>query len=294
VRTTARPLITTYNRIFNQAEQQQRQRKMVAHLLIPERFRRQLALSECANPLASTCSACSPIEITLGTCGVLADSQLEANVGLVTAWGMFVCFLIPVVGVIVRRTRIIYAGLTPIIAIICAAVLQATIPSRRPVGACMGQGSSCGMPSGHVITSYATVAFLFLMWARDIKLKGARRCISELLSPFGIALSIVVGGFVVVQLLMPVGRVMIKYHTPEQVGLGVLVGTMIGTAWFIIVLKFVGLRLGPFLERKLAYFGFQDDWSRVGIKAEFAVRAPSASIEPLVEDSSAVQLDRVV
>jgi len=231
---------------------------MAHHLIFSPRS---LALSACFNPVSVNCSVCSPTEMTLGTCTVLADSPAQANLGAVTAWGMFLCFLILPAGLITRRTRLLWAGLTPIWGIILAAILQDTIPSIRPIGACMGIGVTCGMPSGHVITSYSTISFLFLMWGRDLRLKGLKQCISDMSTFFGVFLILIVSAFVTIQILMPVGRVFIKYHTSAQVGFGVLTGCLIGAFWFLLVLKFLGPKLGPWMERRLCC---NDDWTHAG------------------------------
>jgi hypothetical protein len=240
----------------------------MANLLLSAHYRRILSPAACINPLSPNCSVCTSTELTLGTCGALADNFQEARLGLVTAWGMFVCFLIPIIGFLTRRTRIVWAGFAPLIAIIIAAILQEAVPSVRPPGACMADGTTCGMPSGHVITAYATITFLFCMWGRDLVLDGVRACFGQLFTLYGIMMFFVVGAFVIVQILMPLGRFYLKYHTEAQVGFGVLTGVLIGLTWFLIVLKFVGPKVGPWLEKHLKCLRVYDDWNASNRKVD--------------------------
>jgi membrane-associated phospholipid phosphatase len=222
----------------------------------------------CENPLSKKCAECWNIDLFLGTCTVLAENWGEQFVGSITAYGMYFSFLILPLGFIVRRSAVIWAGFTPLWGIMVAAILQSTIPNPRPIGACAGfWGNSCGMPSGHVTTSYCTLSFLMLMFVRAVRSKGPlsnRLRDVDCKQPKYIIGYLVLAIFLLVQMLMPLGRIYLHYHTPAQTGFGVLTGMAIGIMWFSIVLTFLGPRIGPWLETSFNVVNFRDDWTEQG------------------------------
>lgn len=171
-----------------------------------------------------------------------------------------------------------WAGFSPLWGIILAYILQSTIPSIRPPGACTANGSDCGMPSGHVITAYSTITFLFFMWGRDLKLLGVQACLAYIMTPLGFLSFLVIGTFVMIQILMPVGRIYIKYHTEAQVGFGVLTGFLVGATWFVVVLYVVGKYVGPWMEKKLSCLGVNDDWTHTGEQSSILSKGEDSAV----------------
>lgn len=213
---------------------------------------------ECFNPQSPKCTSCLRLDLELGTCTALADHWFEGLVGGVTAWGMFACFLLPLLLVGRRSTTILYCALAPIVAGIISHVCQMTIPSKRPAGACLRNEYQCGMPSGHVLVAYATLAFIGLVVLRYLRetsttLKSESIAIVEQ-SPVKTGLFL---AFVLIQALMPFGRVFIKYHTIPQVAFGAISGVLIGMASFGFVRRKLAPKIGEWLE---VNFGFDNDW----------------------------------
>ncbi|KAH9259176.1 hypothetical protein BASA81_002796 [Batrachochytrium salamandrivorans] len=213
--------------------------------------------NECYNPQDARCTQCPDIELKIGACPALADNEFDRVIGHLTAWGMYLCYLIPVVAVGLRRTTWLYWSLAPLLASGVAGYLQSTLISIRPAGCCMAGEQSCGMPSGHCTTAYATLVFALLICHRQ-GLDGV---------PWW---KLMVGAvFLTIQLLMAYGRVAIYYHTVDQVVWGIVAGAAVALVWFVLVLVGIGPRLGPWLERKLACIGLKDDWNdQVGKEAD--------------------------
>jgi hypothetical protein len=218
-------------------------------------------LPQCYNPNSPLCSSCSQIELILGTCLALGNSDADKGLGFITGWGMFACFWIIIFGVVSSRTSWFWAGFAPIWGIIVGSICQALVPSIRPPGACMYGGTSCGMPSGHCSTAYACASYLLLAISCKIYKNGFSKFITKYKSPLNFTWFCTVCIFLCIQLLMAFGRVVIYYHTIEQVGYGFLTGVLIGGFWFLLVHFFFGPTVGSWMVRKLTCLKIKDDWN---------------------------------
>jgi membrane-associated phospholipid phosphatase len=190
---------------------------------------------------------------------VLADTWFGAVIGGITGYGVYFCFTIIVAGLILRRMRLIWLGLAPVWGALFGEIFQAFIPDARPPGACMTHAGTCGMPSGHVMTAYATLVFLFCLWLTEIQAVGLSTFLLQDIQPsmaaiFGSTVFI----FTLVQVLMPFGRVLIYYHTVAQVIVGVFAGSAVGLTWFALVSALIAPSLRPFLSKVDCIY---DDWN---------------------------------
>lgn len=220
-----------------------------------------LSPAECYNPHDARCAQCAHIEMAFGACPVLGHTEFDRIIGAITGWGMYTCLLIPLLALALRRTSWLWAGFTPIWAIILSSILQSNIPSIRPAGCCSLGEQSCGMPSGHCMTAYSTFYFILLARIRKYKRRAQHQQQQEEIAWVKALWMVIVGVFMCVQFMMAYGRVAIHYHTKPQVFWGFTVGMCIGFAWYATVLCLFGPRVGPWLERKWACLGVVDDWN---------------------------------
>lgn len=221
---------------------------------------RLLGLPQCENPPSPLCSNCTAAELFFSTCPVLADTSPQAGLGVATGWIMYLSFLIPLLLICFRRISLFWLSFTPYFGLLLGYILQSTIPSPRPPGACTKNGDSCGMPSGHCIISYSTLTFLFIIWGTYIYYHGLYRFVFPMKKSIcHILFYLLFAAYVTILLLMPFGRVFIKYHTVEQAGIGVLTGFLLGTFWFLICHFLCTRRINrDCLTRHLR---LDDDWS---------------------------------
>lgn len=212
---------------------------------------------ECYVPMDPRCLVCNSFELGLGMCAELAETQIDRNIGYLTGWGNPLCFFIPAIGLILRRTSWLWVGLGGMISFLISLIAQRSVIDLRPYGACMKSERSCGMPSGHCMTSYATVVCVLLFFVRDLYRNGY----AYYLTARGTFCFVIATIFLIIQALMGYGRWVTKYHTYDQIVYASVAGIAIGLVWFALCVFVVGPYVGPLLAKYGARIGVQDDWN---------------------------------
>lgn len=95
----------------------------------------------CATVRDPKCQECSKLTMQLAVCPALASSEVERAIGLITGWGMFAVFLIPLLACATRRTSVYYWGFAPFFGAVVSVTLQSSLVDKRPQGSCI-QGVS--------------------------------------------------------------------------------------------------------------------------------------------------------
>lgn len=120
-------------------------------------------------------------------------------------------------------------------------------------------------PQAHVTIAYSTLTFLLLAFCRNMYRHGIgnvwfRMCCK---GPCAQLKFVVLFMFALMLSLMPLGRLMTRYHTLPQVAFGALAGLAIGFLWFLTVVLVLGHKLGPWLEKLLYFASPIDDWNHI-------------------------------
>jgi len=144
-------------------------------------------------------------------------------------------------------------------------ILKPIIRQPRPVGSC---ACSYGMPSGH-----SDLAFLFMTWV-------VLECVFPLNLEWGLRRRVFYSALVVaLGAPIPYSRVYLLYHTPEQVGVGLSEGIVLGVVYFLLLRMYLISKLPVLCSWKHTAF-IKNTYMRsyVPINAESGPQYMSVSI----------------